>query len=229
MQLGTYRIPAPILFAGTAYDGQEWWYIQLVGRTGQFSYEGYIAETRDELKTTPTMREVSCEQLSHAEFISANKPVSYYVAPADVLPWYLRVQFSAAGLFYFHITGRRDEDGLQPVRIVALPERLSNPETRSFEHEMDEGDLRQAVLLTRELLRLPTGELRQLVEQFAASRKAAQPIHNALVATRTSAKAEIKMLAELQLLPECIREALIREYQRKQLADLQQEEDPMVS
>jgi hypothetical protein len=183
VQFGIYFAPAECLGEKLrCSSASDMCYLKMIERTpGQLTYTVHVAASLDALKDVDKAQvtTITPDQLRLAKLIEApgcslcandlmSSP-SRYVAPARILPAYLR-PYACAQLIYFEPEGEGalDTDGNLPVRVVALAERLSNPKSPCFHITFGKEELRQAVLLTRELLILPTSDLRAYVEAFAA-------------------------------------------------------------
>ncbi|HZU02930.1 MAG TPA: hypothetical protein VFA10_24895 [Ktedonobacteraceae bacterium] len=222
---GIYTAPRYILDAQSSDPTP--YYVQLVQRTGQYSYKGYLAASRRALRTTTEMITITSEQLDQLTFVAGPQPApSIYVLPGRAIPEDYRVHACVGSLSYFLPFGKTNPDGSQDVLIAALWERLASlhPEDmtclahpRIFRATLGKDELKQAVLLTKELKALPVEDLRQIVEAYAESSllvdHLCDPRARAFFAVFGNAReATAAIAAELRTLPQSVRASLLDDY-----------------
>lgn len=222
---GIYTAPRYVLDAQSSDPTP--YYVQLVQRTGQYSYKGYLAASHKGLRTTTEMITLTSEQLDQLTFVAGPQPVpSMYVLPERAIPEDYRVHACVGRLSYFLPFGPRNPDGSQDVLIAALWERLAvlHPEDmtrlahpRIFRATLGQNELKQAVLLTKELKALPIEDLRQIVEAYAESSllvdHLCDPCARAFFTVfGHEREATAAIAAELRALPQSVRASLLDDY-----------------
>lgn len=222
---GIYTAPRYVLDAQSSDPTP--YYVQLVQRTGQYSYKGYLAASHKGLRTTTEMITLTSEQLDQLTFVAGPQPVpSMYVLPERAIPEDYRVHACVGRLSYFLPFGPRNPDGSQDVLIAALWERLAvlHPEDmtrlahpRIFRATLGQNELKQAVLLTKEMKALPIEDLRQIVEAYAESSllvdHLCDPCARAFFTVfGHEREATAAIAAELRALPQSVRASLLDDY-----------------